>query len=104
MFKLKKDDSGKLVKHKAQLMVKDFARTKEIDYNEILSLVVKMTSSKVILGLATNMDLELEQMDMKTTFLHGDLNEKTYMTQSDGLRVKGKEHLVCRLKKSLYRA
>ena len=47
-------------------------------------------------------DLHLEQMDVKTTFLHGDLEEEIYMQQPQGYEVKGKENLVCRLKKSLY--
>jgi hypothetical protein len=46
--------------------------------------------------------LHLEQLDVKTTFLHGDLNEEIYMQQPYGYEVKGKEKLVCRLKKSLY--
>ncbi|KAL9254956.1 Retrovirus-related Pol polyprotein from transposon TNT 1-94-like protein [Drosera capensis] len=44
----------------------------------------------------------VEQMDMKTAFLHGDLEEEIYMEQLDGFRVKGKEDYVCKLKKSLY--
>ena len=48
------------------------------------------------------MDLELEQIDVKTAFLHGDLKEKIYMTQLEGFEVEGKEQLVCRLKKSIY--
>ncbi|GLJ31516.1 hypothetical protein SUGI_0632490 [Cryptomeria japonica] len=47
-------------------------------------------------------DLHLEQLDVKTTFLHGDLEEEIYMLQPQGYEVKGKENLVCRLKKSLY--
>ena len=47
-------------------------------------------------------DLHLEQLDVKTTFLHGDLEEEIYMQQPKGYEVKGKEELVCRLKKSLY--
>ena len=61
-----------------------------------------MSSIRVILGLAANLDLEIEQLDVKTTFLHGDLEEEIYMEQPEGFTVKGKENLVCRLKKSLY--
>ena len=64
--------------------------------------MVKMTSIRVILGLAASINLEVEQMDVKPTFLHGDLEEEIYMEQPEGFLVKGKEDYVCRLKKSLY--
>ena len=79
-FKLNKDDSGKLVKHKVWLVVKGFVQMKEIDFDEIFSLVVKMLLVGVDLGLDISVDLELKQMDVKTVFLHGDLKEKIYMT------------------------
>ncbi|CAL2259645.1 unnamed protein product [Prunus armeniaca] len=63
---------------------------------------VKMSSIRVVLGLATSLNLEIEQLDVKTAFLHGDLEEEIYMEQPEGFKVKGKEDLVCRLKKSLY--
>ena len=46
--------------------------------------------------------MNLEQLDVRTTFLHGDLEEEIYMRQPQGYVVKGKEKLVCKLKKSLY--
>ena len=49
------------------------------------------------------MNLELEQLDVKTTFLHGDLDEEIFMEQQEGFKVKGKKNMVCKLKKSLYR-
>ena len=61
-----------------------------------------MTSIRTILGLAASCDLELEQLDVKTAFLHGDLQEEIYMEQPEGFEEKGKEKLVCKLKKSLY--
>ena len=57
---------------------------------------------QVVLGLAASLDLEIEQMDVKTAFLHGDLEEEIYMEQPEGFRVKGKEDFVCKLNKSLY--
>ena len=83
-------------------MVKGFAQKKGIDFDEIFSPVVKTTSIRTILSLVAAEDLYLEQLDVKTTFLHGDLEEEIYMQQSQGYEVKGKEKLVCRLKKSLY--
>ena len=61
-----------------------------------------MSSIRFVLGLAASLDLEIEQMDVKTAFLHGDLEEEIYMEQPEGFVVKGKEDYVCRLKKSLY--
>ena len=73
-----------------------------IDFGKKFSPVVKITSIRFILAITASFDLEIEKMDVKTTFLHGDLEEKIYMSQPEGFEVKGKENLVCRLKKSLY--
>ena len=62
-----------------------------------------MSSIQVIFGLAVRLDLELEQLDMKAAFLHGDLEEEICMDQPKGFEEDGKEHIICRLKKSLYR-
>lgn len=61
-----------------------------------------MSSIRVVLALVANMDLEIEQLDVKTAFLHGDLEEEIYMEQPEGFQEKEKEHLICKLKKSLY--
>ena len=76
VFKLKKDGDGKLVRYKARLVVKGFEQKKGIDFDEIFSPVVKMTSIRTILSLAASLDLEVEQLDVKTAFLHGDLEEE----------------------------
>ncbi|KAE8712086.1 cytochrome P450 71A9-like [Hibiscus syriacus] len=62
----------------------------------------KHTSIQAVLALVASWDLHLEQMDVKTAFLHGDLEEQIYMQQPEGFTQPGNEHLVCRLKKSLY--
>ncbi|KAH9292516.1 hypothetical protein KI387_042298, partial [Taxus chinensis] len=62
----------------------------------------KMTSIRIVLGIVAAEDLHLEQLDVKTAFLHGDLEEELYMQQPEGYEVKGKEEMVCKLKKSLY--
>ena len=103
VFKPKKD-SENLVKYKARLVVKGFNQKHGVDFDEIFSPVVKLSSIWVVLGLVTSLDLELEQLDVKTAFLHGDLEEEIYMVQPEGFEVKGKEHMVYRLKKSLYGA
>lgn len=101
VFKIKNEGNGQ-VKYKARLVVKGFSQKQGIDYEEIFSPVVKMSSIRVILGLVASQDLEVEQLDVKTAFLHGDLAEEIYMEQPEGFKIKDKEQLVCKLKKSLY--
>lgn len=101
-FRLKDDRRGNLAKYKVQLVVKGFGQKKRINFDEIFSPVVKLSSIIVILGLTTSLDLEIDQMDEKNVFLYGDLEEEIYMRQPKGFEVKGKEHLVCLLNKSLY--
>ncbi|KAK9137192.1 hypothetical protein Sjap_007786 [Stephania japonica] len=57
---------------------------------------------RVVLAMCATFDLHLEQLDVKTAFLHGDLEEEIYMLQPEGFEEQGKENLVCRLNKSLY--
>ena len=82
--------------------MKGFGQQKGIDFEDIFSPVVKMSSIHVVLGLTASLNLEIKQLDVKTTFLHSDLEEEIYMEQPEGFKVKGKENLVCKLKKSLY--
>ena len=83
-------------------MAKGFAQKECIDYNEVFSPVVKHSSIRILLALVTEYELELAQLDVKTTFLHGYLEEEIYMIQSCGFKVAGNENRVCRLSKSLY--
>ncbi|KAH9671777.1 retrovirus-related pol polyprotein from transposon TNT 1-94-like protein [Citrus sinensis] len=89
-------------RYKARLVAKRFAQKKGIDYNEVFSPVVKHTSIRILLALVAEYELELAQLDVKTAFLHGDLEDEIYMIQPCGFRVAGKENRVCRLSKSLY--
>jgi len=82
--------------------VRGFNQKEGIDFNEIFSPVVRHTSIRDLLAFVALFDLELEQLNVKTTFLHGELEEEIYMEKPDGFIVLGKEHFVCRLKKSLY--
>ena len=66
------------------------------------SLVSCKDSFRIIMALVTHYDLELHQMDVKTTFFNGDLEENVYMAQPKGFVMEGKERLGCRLKKSIY--
>jgi hypothetical protein len=83
-------------------VAKGFTQREGIDYNETFSPVSSKDSFRIVMALVAHFDLELHQMDIKMAFLNGDLNENVYMTQLEGFIVEGKEHLACRLKKSIY--
>lgn len=87
---------------KARLAAQGYSQRKGVDYDEIFSPVVRHTSIRVMLGLVACWDLYLEQMNVKTTFLHGNLKKEIYMVQPEGFVKTGEEDSVCRLKKSLY--
>ena len=90
------------VRYKARLVAKGYAQMEGIDYNEVFSPVVKHSSIRILLALVAQFNMELVQMDVKTAFLHGDLEEEIYITQPDGFKVAGKENWVCKLNKLLY--
>ena len=79
VFRIKHEEHSLQPRFKARLVVKGFNQRKGIDFDEIFSPVVKMTSIRTVLGLAASLDLEIEQMDVKTAFLHGDLEEKIFI-------------------------
>lgn len=90
-------------RHKARLVAKGFAQVEGIDYNEVFAPVVKHVSIRLLLLAVVNQDMELEQVDVKTAFLHGVLHETIYMNKPEGYVQKSKEDKVWLLKKSLYR-
>jgi hypothetical protein len=75
LFKKKFNAEGKVEKQKSQLVEKSYSQVEGIDFGEIFSPVAKLTSIRFLLSIAAAFDLEVEQMNVKTTFLHGDLEE-----------------------------
>lgn len=103
LYKIKEGvNSSDKPRFKARLVAKGFTQVEGIDYNEIFSHVVKYKTIRVMLTLVVQYDLELQQMDVKTAFLHGDLEEVIYMEQPPGYEVHKGKDMVCLLKKSLY--
>jgi len=80
VFKKKIGLDGNVEKYKARLVVKGYSQVEGIDYGEIFSPVVKLASIQFLLSLVATYDLKVEKMDVKTTFLHDDLEEEIYMT------------------------
>ena len=67
-----------IVRYKAKLVAKGYAQWEGIDYNEVFSHVVKYSSIRILLALVAQYELDLNQLDLKTAFLHGDFDEKIY--------------------------
>ena len=99
VFRTKRDASGNVVRYKARLVAKGYSQVAGVDFNETFAPVAKFSTIRCILALGAIMDLEMHQMDVKTAFLNGDLEEDIYMDQPQGF-VQG--DMVCKLKKSLY--
>ncbi|KAH9746316.1 hypothetical protein KPL70_004379 [Citrus sinensis] len=102
VYKIKRDGNDQVERYRARLVVKRYAQKECIDFNEIFSPVVRLTTVRIVLAMCATFDLHLEQLDVKTAFLHGELEEEIYMLQPEGFTETGKENLVCRLNKSLY--
>jgi hypothetical protein len=90
VYKLKEEDGGKK-RYKARLVVKGFAQKKGIDFDEIFSYVVKMTSIRTILSLVAVEDLHLEQLDVKKIFSMGIWKKRFICSNHRGMRSKGRK-------------
>jgi hypothetical protein len=102
VFKKKLRPDGTIDKYKARLVTKGYTQKEGEDFFDTYSPVARLPTIRVLLSLAASHGLLIHQMDVKTTFLNGDLKNEIYMTQSDEFVVKGQEDKVCKLMKSLY--
>lgn len=88
--------------YKASLVTKRFTQVEQVYYNEIFAPVVKHISIRIMLSVVVNFDMKLEQLDVRTAFLHGTLDEVIYLSQPEGFIEKENEDKFWHLKKSLY--
>ena len=102
IFKKKMKANGSIDKYKARLVIKGYNKKEGFDYFDTYSPVTRISSIRVLIAIAAIHNLEIHQMDVKTAFLNGDLDEEIYMEQPEGFIVPGQENKVCRLVKSLY--
>ena len=93
VYRIKNEHDGSK-RYKVRLVVKGFQQKEGIDFTEIFSPIVKMSTIRLVLRMLVAENLHLEQLDVKTAFLHGDLEEDLYMIQPEGFIVQGQENLV----------
>jgi len=93
---------GSIERYKARLVAKGFTQTYGVDYMETFAPVAKMNTVRMILSLAANYDWNLQQFDVKNSFLHGKIEEEIYMELPPRYGGKTTTNTVCKLKKALY--
>ncbi|GJX04760.1 zinc finger, CCHC-type containing protein [Tanacetum coccineum] len=102
IFKRKLKVDGTVEKFKARLVIQGFKQKSGIDYFDTYDLVARLSTIRLLIALASIHNLIIHQMDVKTAFLNGELEEEVYMNQPLGFILPSNENKVCKLIKSLY--
>ena len=102
IFKTKFNEHGQIEKYKARIVAKGYAQQYGINYIEVFAPVARLDTIRVLLAVAAQRSWEEFQLDVKSAFLHGELQEEVYVQQPVGFIKKGRENHVYRLKKALY--
>jgi hypothetical protein len=102
VFKLKHDEQGHVVKHKARLIAKGYVQRQDVDFEEVFAPVARMESVRVMLAVAAHHGWTIHHIDVKSAFLNGDLAEEVYVHQPPGFVAEENEKKVMRLHKALY--
>ncbi|CAM6116227.1 unnamed protein product [Calypogeia fissa] len=97
-----KIDHNNNIRYKARVVARGFEQRPGLDYDETFAPVVKWSTVRLIVALAAAFGYPLYHMDVVTAFLNGTLDELIYMLQPAGFEEPGKEHLVCKLNRSIY--
>ena len=100
VYKIKYNANGEIARYKARLVAKGYTQVNGLDFNETYAPVTRLETIRLLFGLAVEKDWEIRQIDVKTAYLHGDLDEEIYMEAPDGLDIP--EGMVLRLRKAIY--
>ncbi|KAM7520343.1 hypothetical protein LguiB_019305 [Lonicera macranthoides] len=102
VYKTKLKENGKVDKYKARLVAKGYKQEFGVDYKEVFAPVSRHDTIRLVIALAAQNSWPIFQLDVKSAFLHGDLEEQVFIDQPPGYIKLGDEHKVYRLKKALY--
>jgi hypothetical protein len=102
LYKAKIAADGSIEKHKARFVARGFSQIEGVDYDETFAPVARYTSIRAIMAIAAEMGWRIHQMDVKTAFLNGFIEEEVYIEQPQGFEVSDRETHVCLLRKALY--
>ena len=101
-LKRKRGIDGKVETFEAWLVVKGYTQKECIDNEETFSVVAILKYIRILLSIAAHYDYEIWQIDVKTAFLNSNIEEEIYMMQPESFIAKNQEHMVCKLKRSIY--
>lgn len=101
-FRVKRHQDDTVDRLKSRLVAKGFNQRPSIDYFETFSLVVKVTTIRLVLGQAVSRGWVLRQLDVNNAFLQGELSEDIYMSQPPSFVDPERPDYVCKLKKAIY--
>ncbi|CAM8887225.1 unnamed protein product [Rhodiola kirilowii] len=102
IFKNKSDEHGNITRNKARLVAQGYTQIEGIDFDETFAPVARLEAIRLLLALACHLKFKLFQMDVKSAFLNGLLNEEVYVSQPKGFEDPHHPDYVYRLKKALY--
>lgn len=102
LFKIKHNADGSIEKYKARFVARGFSQREGIDYEETFAPVARYTSIRTIIAIIAAKGWKLHQMDVKTAFLNGVIEEEVYIEQLKGYEIQDRVIHMCRLKKALY--
>ncbi|GJY34298.1 retrovirus-related pol polyprotein from transposon TNT 1-94 [Tanacetum coccineum] len=102
VYRNKLDENGVVTRNKARLVAQGYNQQEGIDYDETYAPVARLESIRILLAYACALDFKLYQMDVKSAFLNGFINEEVYVAQPPGFIDFAKPNYVYRLKKALY--
>ena len=102
VYKVKKNAQGEVEKYKARLVAKGYKQQAGIDYDEVFAPVARMETIRLMISIAAQHKWSIHQLDVKSAFLNGYLEEEVYVEQPPGYKKKGQEGKVLKLNKALY--
>jgi hypothetical protein len=94
IYKIKHVADGSVEKYKVRFVARGFSQVEGIDYEETFAPVARNTSIRTIIALAASIGWRLHQMDVKTTFLNGEIEEEVYIEQPDGFVTHEESHVL----------
>ena len=102
VYKVKRDVDGNIARFKARWVVKGYLQQFGVDFDQTFAVVVKPMAFQVLFAIAAYFDLDIDQMDVKTAFLYGFIDQLIYVEMPKENEIEANKNIVCKLLKALY--